>query len=394
MKIILKKMNSIKPLKNNYLLAFSVRLIIILSIFSGLKSCIVPYFPGPVEKEEMLVVEGLISDLHEVNTIKLSKSIPLWKTQIQKPVTGCEVWISDDLGQINNLKETFFGTYITDSASFRGTIGRKYTLHISTNAAFGNLNYESSPMEMKPVPPIDSIYYEKKDYLIYQTPVEGCLIYLDAFDPTGKCNFYRWKYSETWEFRLPYNVTNNICWRTEEINNIFIKNTSLFSEARVIRYPITSITNPVDKLSVKYSIMVKQYSLNEDEYLYWERLKNTLDQVGGLYDLVPAFIPNNIYCIENPNEKILGYFSVSAVSSRRLFIKDNFIGWNTKYADCISDTIYGTKPIDGLNSSVWIIIDNSDKDPPSRIITYRRGCADCTERGTNIKPAFWDDDKK
>jgi len=393
MKIILKKTDSIKPLQNNYLLVYSFRLIIFFSLFSVFKSCIVPYFPEPVEKEELLIVEGLISDQHEVYTIKLSKSIPLWKTIIPNPLRGCKVWISDDLGQIDSLKETFPGTYITDPAGFQGTIGRKYSLHISTNAENGNLNYESFPMEMKAVPPIDSIYYEKKDYEEFNTPTEGCQIYLNTHDPANNCNFYRWKYSETWEFQLPYNVTNKVCWVTENSNKIFIKNTSILAEDKVIRYPINSITNPVDKLSVKYSILVRQYSLNEDEYLYWERLKNTSDQVGGLYDLIPAIIPNNVYCVENPNEKILGYFSVSAMSSKRVFIKDNFAGWNAKYLDCIADTIYGTNPIAGLDESVWVIVDHSDKEPPSRIVTYKRGCGDCRVRGTSVKPVFWDDDK-
>lgn len=393
MNFILKYIDSIRLLKNNYLLVNSIRLIILFLLFSVFKSCIVPYIPEPPENDELLVVEGLISDQHEVNTIKLSKSLPLWKNQNAKPLKGCKVWITDDLGQIDSLKETFVGTYITDSATFQGIIGRKYTLHIITNAAYGNLKYESFPMELKPVPPIDRIYYEKKVYMYDPRPVEGCQIYLDTHDPANSCNFYRWKYSETWEFHLPFNVKYKVCWLSGNSNEIFIKNTSALAEDRIIGFPLNSIPNPIDKLSVKYSILVKQYSLNEDEYLYWERLKNTLDQVGGLYDLIPAIIPNNIYCVENPNEKILGYFSVSAVSSRRAFIKDNFAGLNVQYVDCVSDTIYGTNPIPGLDGTVWVIIDHSDQTPPSRIVTYSRGCADCRVRGTNIKPVFWDDDK-
>lgn len=357
-----------------------------------LNSCIVPYFPEPVENEEMIVVEGSISDQHEINTIKLSRSFPLWKTQNAKPLKGCKVWISDDMGIIDSLKETTFGTYITDSTKFQGKIGRKYKLHINVYSPDGNVRYESFPTEMKPVPPIESIYYEKTISEFQHNIIEGCQIYLDTQDPKGNCNFYRWKFSETWEFHLPYNVANKVCWITESSNKILIKNASLLTGGSIVRYPINSINNPVDKLSVKYSILVEQYSLNEDEYLYWERLTNTVNQVGGLYDLIPSFIPNNLYCLENPNEKILGYFSVSSVSSKRLFIKDTFAGWNTKYVDCISDTILGTKPIDGLNSSVWVIIDNSDKEPPNRIVTYMRGCADCRDRGTTNKPYFWDED--
>ena len=397
-----------RSLKSNYLRVNSTRLISVFIVFSLFKSCIVPFTPESDEFEELLVVEGLITDQHEVCTIKLSKSFPLWKAPEIKPtpLKGSKVWISDDFGQIHNLKETIAGTFITDSASFQGTIGRKYTLHIKTNDSFGNLNYESVPMEMKPVPKIDSIYYEKTVSTIWNQTVEGCNIYLDTYDPTNNCNFFRWKFSETWEFHLPNYAIDKICWTTDYSNGIFIKNTSILSEDRVIRYPLISITNPNDKLSGKYSILVNQYSLNEDEYLYWEKLKKTSEQGGGLYDLIPTFIPNNINCIEDPSKKVLGYFSVSAVSSKRIFIKDTFSGLNDyTYYNCITDTLYrrgnlwlydtiSFPPTVAVEGSYWIITDNSDKKPPNRIITTKRECVFCSLRGANIKPAYWDDDNK
>jgi hypothetical protein len=358
-----------------------------------INSCIVRYFPKGDEKEEKLVVVGLITDQPGPDTIKLSTSNPVGEKEFARPLRGCIVKISDDLGQIHNLRETKIGAYITDSASFRGVPGRKYTLHIRTPADHGNLNYESFPMEMKPVPIIDSLYYEKKTFIEWPHPIDGCQIYFDVNNPENICDHFRWDYSETWEFHLPYKVSNKICWVMENSNKIIIKNTSVTSANGIFRYPIHAIRNPIDRLSIKYSILVNQYSLNEDEYLYWERLKNTVEQVGGLYDIIPAAIPNNLYCIEFPNEKVLGYFSVSARSSKRIFIKDYFRGFNTLYEFCPSDTIVGTGPIEGLGKTVWIIADNSDRNPPTRIITKKIECADCTARGTTIEPPYWKESK-
>jgi hypothetical protein len=78
------------------------------------------------------------------------------------------------------------------------------------------------------------------------------------------------------------------------------------------------ISNLTDRLRVGYSILVDQYSLNEDEYLYWEKLQSITEQVGGLYDIIPSPVPSNVYCVDDPNEKVLGYFSVSANTSKRL----------------------------------------------------------------------------
>lgn len=93
-------------------------------------------------------------------------------------------------------------------------------------------------------------------------------------------------------------------------------------------------------MSEKYSIQVKQYSLNEDEYDYWEKRQRITENVGGLYDINPAALPSNLYCIENANETVLGYFGVSAVSSKRIFIRDHFTGLIDRYIDCIHDTIF------------------------------------------------------
>lgn len=373
-----------------------IQKILLFSFLLLINGCIVQFIPETNEDQDLLVVEGLITDQHDINTVKLSKSLPLGRKIAAKPLKGCIVTISDDLKNIFSLKETVAGTYVTDSAKFQGTIGRRYTLHISTNAANNYLHYESLPMEMKPVPPIDSLFYEKK--IIKEKDAvsladEGCQVYINTHDPSNYCKFYRWEYSETWEFRLPYSVPNRVCWISGNSDRINIKNTSVLEEDRVNRYPLNFISNTTDRLKVKYSMLVNQYSLNEDEYLYWEKIQNITEQVGGLYDIIPAAIPSNVWCIENPNEKVLGYFSVSARSSKRIFIKDSFSGLINLYYDCPSDTIFGRGPIPSLNVSVWVIIDNLSSEPPNRVITFMRGCADCTVRGTIKEPVFWKEGK-
>jgi hypothetical protein len=146
---------------------------------------------------------------------------------------------------------------------------------------------------------------------------------------------------------------------------------------------------------VGYSILVKQYSLNEDEYLYWEKLQSITEQVGGLYDIIPSSVPSNVYCVDDPNEKVFGYFSVSANTSKRLFIKENFAGIFTQYTerDCLNDTVFDNAPIQSLNTYVWIIIDHQVPPPVYQVTTRIKGCYDCTTRGTNIKPDFWKEGK-
>ncbi len=358
-----------------------------------LGSCISQFIPETKESQEILVVEGLLTDQRGSGIIKLSSSLPLGTISNAIPVSGSIVTISDDQGTYFQLFETEPGTYVSQSY-IRGVIGRFYTLHIKTNTPSFNksFNYESLPMEMKPVPPIDNIYYEKvtiPDNNKYALPKEGCQIYLDTHDPSNQCKFYRWEYDETWEFRLPYTVPNNICWVSANSDKINVKSTTALAEARIVKYPLNFISNTTDRLKIKYSALVKQYSLNEDEYLYWEKLKSLSEQVGGLYDLIPSSVSGNLFCTYDPSLKVLGYFSVSAVSSSRIFIKDNFAGIVNPYnADaCVADTIFDGGFIPNLNTTTWVIVDNFM--PSYKVITYSKECADCTVRGTNQEPYFW-----
>jgi len=357
-----------------------IQRIILISFSLLLNSCITQFIPKTNEDKKILVVEGLITDQPDTNTIKLSKSFPLGTGSISVPVQGCNVTITDDFGNTFGLTETATGTYVTDPSKFQGIIGRFYTLHINTNASNNNLNYQSYAMELKPVPPIDSVYYEKvtiQESNEFSAGMEGCQVYLNTHDPTNQCKFYRLEFSETWEYQLPFTTTNNICWVSSKSKEINIKNTSAFAEDRINRYPLNFISNITDRLRIKYSILVKQYSLNEDEYLYWEKLQNITEQVGGLYDIIPSSVPSNVYSLDNPNEKALGYFSVSASSSKRIFIKDHFAGVVTPYTN---DACF-------VYSYIWV------GNISVKVGTLVKSCTDCTVRGTNTAPDFWIDDK-
>jgi hypothetical protein len=368
--------------------------------------CIEKFTPSTVESKFYLVVDGLITNQPEVYTIKLSWSIPLG-INTTVPLGGCDVTVHDDLGHSYQFAESSTtGTYISDSTTFQGVVGRKYSLHINTNNATPkHYSYESVPVEMKPVPPIDSLFYEK--VLIKKTTPtssrqEGCQIYLNAHEPNGDCRFYKWDYTETWKFIIPYTYrSNQQCWISNNSNNIDVKNTLELSEDRVIRHPVLFISNETDRLLMRYSIIVNQYSLSENEYGYWEKIKDISQDIGGLYDKIPFSIPSNMFCVEDLGEQVLGYFSVSARTSKRIFIDDTFYGLlnpfryceDEEWRFCINCTLKEIKDtinIPSLNQSRWIII----AEPGRVIITYNHACVDCTARSptsTTTRPEFWTD---
>jgi hypothetical protein len=376
------------------------RIIIILLLLFIVNNCTIPFTPEVAEDQSLLVVEGLVTDQLAPNRVKLSTSRPLSETASSKPVTGCSVSISDDTGNTFNLSEKDNGVYETDSTVFRGAIGRTYTLHISRNN--GSFNYESTPMQMIPVPPIDSIYYEKEVVTEAHEGwfgIDACQIFLDTHDPLHKTNYYRWTFSETWVLRLLFPVPNMTCYVSEETKKVNVKSTASMEEPKIIKHPINFISNLTDRLKVRYSILVKQYSINEQEFTYWDKANDFINQVGGLYDVIPSYIPNNLSRVGFPEEKVLGYFSVSAVSSKRIFIPGDLEGGDFKgivdqYPNCIDDTIWGEYDPPALNLTEWVLIDHpAEEGPRMRVLSYRKECADCTTRGTTVKPEFWVDAK-
>jgi hypothetical protein len=367
--------------------------------------CVEKFTPEIHETQYLIVVNGSITNLPEVYTVRLSWSIPFGgKTSF--PMAGCNVTVHDDLGHIYQFSESSTpGIYHSDKTTFQGVVGRKYTLCINTlNATPAHYSYESLPMEMKPVPPIDTLFYEKvliKEAAPITDPLEGCQIYLNAYEPNGDCRFYRWDYTETWEFEIPYEIVDNrICWISNSSGNIDVKNTLALSEDRVSRHPLLFISNETDRLSKRYSMIVSQYSLSENEYAYWEKIKDISQDAGSLYDKIPFSIQANLFCIEDPHEQVLGYFSVSAKTSKRIFIDEPFRGLVNPYKECPSDTLWGfgldsasLSHIAGLNEYVWIIEAYRQDEIMYLVITKDHRCADCSLRGTTTRPEFWEDFK-
>lgn len=368
-------------------------ILLILLVTAG--SCITKFIPETSSDISNLVVEGLITDQPGTSTVKLSKTVPLDERYSKRPLRGCSVSILDDEGNVFRLEENQPGTYVTDSAEFLGIVGRRYQLNIVVYDQELSGTYESVPVEMKAVPPIDSLYFDKVTLKLRSDNLpqaQGCQIWLDTHDPESGCRYYRWTFTETWEILIPYPVENYRCWATENSGTIKIKTTTSIAEDRVSRYPLHFVSNETDRLDNRYSLEVRQYSLSEDEFDYWSRLKSISEETGSLYDITPATITGNMYKADDPYVQVLGFFSVSAVKSKRIFIEDDFAGLVNLYARCITDTAY-TDSIPGLNSIIWLLLSNDYAVPPHKLLTTIKRCADCTTRGTNVEPVWWREDE-
>ena len=382
-------------------------------------TCIDPYAPKLKGYDSILVVDGLITDANTSYTVKLSRTIQNPNTS-PALVSGATVIITDDEGNNHSLNEKGTGLYQTDSLDFTGMVGRTYTLHITTKE--GN-EYISDPCPMQSVPDIDSIYYDRDQELANNSTQNqpGLSIYLDS--KTGDNNqSYRWAFEETWEFKVPYpkkfnfNLADSVitsvdeikeyCWKSDKSTDILIYTNYSGQTGPVKKQPIFFIaTDKSDRLMVEYSILVKQYSISKNEYDFWNNLKKVNETGSDIFASQPFPVISNIHNINNPKEQVLGYFQVSAVKQKRIYIPFSellrlqlpfyhydqckrlvgvpaaFETWDDVYLEyCYYTYHYFVEPV--YNPTTFSL---------QAMIFAIPECADCTLTGTLTKPDFWID---
>ncbi len=376
------------------------------------RSCTESYLPeiSNADMEAILVVEGQITDVDGPFTVKLSRSFALNSPLLYgDTVTGANVQIIDDKGNLFQLFHTSGGVYETQDKHLRGVPGNTYILQITTDDGD---QYESTPVEMLTPPGIDSVYFAEEYFTDPQNPHSGSQkrmnIMADSKASGGPPEYLKWSFDETWEISLikdgvrvrQGDTQNSItqenvelapgvvqtCWITRPSVSTLVASSKNTADNRISEYLLTSIKEGTDRLYIKYSILVKQYALTEKMYKFWKVLEETNENPGGIYEHVPSQIYGNIECC-NREGKALGYFTASSVKTRRIFIAaaDHSVKTSSPYAGCI----YLKHP----NPRVVAFVYGRSLATGEKVYTQDVYCSDCRLYGSAVKPDFWDDDK-
>lgn len=355
--------------------------------------CVDPYQPPAITApNRYLVVDGLLTT--DTSRIQLSRTQNLGESTKPSPELGATVRVEETGGAAYTLADKGQGLYALESA--RLVVGRTYRLTIRTKAGG---TYQSAPITMKATPAIDSLTWAVEN--------SGLQIFVNTHDPANRTRYYRWTYEDTYEFYTPYLSTLdfvngrvvqrepvNHCWRTAPSTAIVIGSTARLSQDVLQRAPLLFIPGSSPKLNVKYSLLVQQYALSAEAYAYWLNLQKTTEQLGSLFDPLPAQVVGNLTCLTNPDEPVLGFVDASTVVQRRVFIDRpaalprNLI--RTGYEGCFVDTI--PKPRQPLSAFVglgggYALIQNLERD--GLYLGVATPCADCRDRGTVVKPSYW-----
>jgi hypothetical protein len=361
-------------------------------------SCRKPYNPEVTTvNSNVLVVEGMINVGTDSTIFKLSRTQPIGDQTKNKPEVGAVVTVESDANEKFVLSEKTQGRYVSPGLNLPKT--KKYRLSIKTARG---VTYLSDFVEVKVTLPIDSVNFEAKP--------DGLQIYVNTHDNSNNSKYYKWDYVETWEFYSPFYsnliwenggikqrdmINNNItrCWQNNSIQPITIASSAKLEKDVIYNSPLTFIKSDSEKIGNKYSILVKQYALTKEAYEFWENLKKNTESLGSVFDPQPSQISGNIRNVANAGEPVIGYISAGTYAEKRIFIrKSQLPPWPVPYPPyCLApDTIrpadykvtfeFGHNiPLEETQIEGWGLV----------ILSGVPACVDCTLRGSNKQPAFW-----
>tara|TARA_R100001369_G_scaffold92244_3_gene136387 strand:- start:4159 stop:5337 length:1179 start_codon:yes stop_codon:yes gene_type:complete len=386
------------------------------------------FFYGCVEEidfetetfESALVVEATITDINEQQNIKLSRTFQ-FEEDGPTPESNAQVSIIDETGgKYNFVESEESGTYVSTTA-FAAVANHSYQLKITT--ANGR-NYESTPVHLPQGVQIDNLSAERGT----STNGSGVSILLDSYNPEGTSNYYRFEYEETYKIVSPYDSNKDlilvndtppytfdivpktreekVCYNTKPSTEIIIANTNSLTEDRLSSFEVKFIDRENPIISKRYSILVKEYVLSFESYTFYETLKSFSGSESLFSQVQPGFIPGNITSVTNEDEKVIGIFEATPVSSKRIFF--NYIdffnsddGEPGSFAeDCMisrPDVIPDGRPLGTLikiGSVKFLGVATGPGDFTTGFGPYNvvpTPCMDCNVFGTNVAPDFWEE---
>ena len=352
-------------------------------------------------------MDGIINGGPGPAAITLTRTTKLDTTQIVHE-TGAAVQIEGDDGSVYLLREQAPGHYGTSDLNLDST--KRYRLRIT--AGTGKI-YLSDFAGVNNNPPVDSISWKRENG-------DGLQLYINTHDPKNNTRYYQWKYDETWQIQSAYlsylkyfvvlNSSTNVysvgyrdsvhfsydpniinCWQYYSSSNLILGSTAQLIED-FVNLPLAFIPHGDVRMSVLYSINVKQYSWTKKGYEFMQRIKKNTESTGSVFDAQPSSSDGNIHCIADSTETVIGFFNICTPREKRIFIRPaDVLSWGY-YTDC--------KQVELLNTSTEILVNGLDFlpltakviSPAGKIITFLaapRDCVDCTLRGDNKKPAYW-----
>jgi hypothetical protein len=363
-------------------------------------SCIEPFDPGINESQEVMVIDGMISDRPGFYEVSVSRSSP-YNNPGFRPVDGCVVTVEDGEGNMQFYDMAGPGIYRAWlEAPFLGE-GKVYSIMVNTPQG---ISYRSEYDTLLPCPPVDDLYYlpQTSGGTDPEDVWQGIQFYNDVRgNPSGTRN-YRWKAIATWEYHSPYTAQyvryrgDNIpyvvdsvstCYLTETIERVYAASTRLLTENSIFQNKLHYVSDQTPRLAERYSLLLEQHSLTDQAFNYWEKIAAQSASGASLYETQPASTRGNIYRVNSP-EKVLGCFYATQIREERIFVDKDELDFRAGAYTCRLDTLLNNSSF--IYTNYYYLISLQPLGPGPPWLGGPERCFNCTKQGgDNVRPDYW-----
>lgn len=379
----------------------------------GVFSCVEEFDPQIIGYGELLVIDGSVIKGEDMQKVVVSRSTTIADPEYI-PVSGCEVIVIDDKGNEFPYAEGRPGEYKASIPQEYLSYNSKFQLQVTTP----NQNvYQSSFEPLFESSPIDSIYYiDESKQTSTDVYDHGLQFYTDLKAPDDATKNYLWQLQETWEIRTSYEIEGSwkvddyfppwynpidslrVCWSNADIKESYTSSTENLVVNEKKKIPLSYIPATSTKLNVRYSMLVKQYSLSDEAYAFHKQA-NINEETGSLYQAQPDQSKSNLVNINNPGETVLGFFWASSYTEKRVFFDGPLTTYNDNHCKeiIVCEPAFGQSLISyfrSLGRDLYLIALSFDTEKTDSVTSWgfpsEQICIDCTaEGGSTVKPNFW-----
>ncbi|HMH33984.1 MAG TPA: DUF4249 domain-containing protein, partial [Puia sp.] len=257
-------------------------------------------------------------------------------------INDAQVSIKDDAGDSVSCALVSDGNYETTDSTFKGIAGRSYILTVRLS---NGKTYISKPAKMEAAVPINSISIIYDNTIGDFRPTQ-LIISANTQDPPGIHNYYRWtaygyiprkSVGDDCEppahppCEQPGSRSCNCCpylctchafceqlLRNDQVNILSDK----YMDGQNIQQPV--FYSPV-YWHGKHFIEIKQQSLTQSDYQYWQRYLEQTNRTGSILDPLPSSVTGNIYNQSDSSDLALGLFSAMGIITKKVTILPFFL---------------------------------------------------------------------
>ncbi len=307
-------------------------------------SCVLPYDKPLLGKQDVFIVEGMLTNIPSENFLRISIGIPnSAQSTTFDPVTEAKpVILVNNQDQIV-LTEQREGYYLYPPG-FKAEPGKTYQLQFTTKDGD---KFQSSIETLPPFTKIDSIYhqFDKEAIEHFGEFSAGYNFWINTKDKPDTENFYSWDWrlyeSQVWCKQCPkitlfYKgqepddpgecvVISDIyspaydyqcdrpCWDIYPSRKINIIDDELTNGGIIEKRPLAQIPFYQRRPAL---LDILQYGISEDYYFYLGLVQNQGQHTGGLADTPPITLQGNVKNLNDPNHAIGGYFVVASLEKQ------------------------------------------------------------------------------